>query len=84
MAVVVKSKIGKNVTLLNPAEKGKKYAAELKAKVRCTNDHRIKRDKNGKKLGLSKAQRAYRVGYLTARSDSAKAYNSNRKKRKSR
>lgn len=84
MAVVVKSKSGKNVTLLNPAEKGKKYAAELKAKVRCTNDHHIKRDKNGKKLGLSKAQRAYRAGYLTARSDSAKAYNSNRKKRKSR
>ena len=84
MAVVVKSKSGKNVTLLNPAEKDKKYAAELKAKVRCTNDHHIKRDKNGKKLGLSKAQRAYRAGYLTARSDSAKAYNSNRKKRKSR
>ena len=56
MAVVVKSKSGKNVTLLNPAEKGKKYAAELKAKVRCTNDHHIKRDKNGKKLGLSKGQ----------------------------
>lgn len=84
MAVVVKSRSGKNVTLLNPAEKGAKYSAELRANVRCTNDHRVKKDKNGKKLGLSKAQRAYRAGYLTARSDSAKAYKSNCIKRKSR
>lgn len=82
MAVRVKSKNGKMITLLNPSEKGRKYAAELKAGIRATNNHEVKRDKNGKKITLTKSQRAWRSGYLTARKDNAKAYKSNLKKKK--
>ncbi len=79
---VVKSKTGKEITLLNPAEKSRKYSAELKAGIRATNNHEVKRDKNGKKLTLTKSQRAWRVGYITARKDNAKAYKSNLNKKK--
>ena len=82
MAVVVKTRRGKKVTLLNPAEKGRKYAAELKSGVRATNDHVVKRDKKGNKMRLTKSQRIWRSGYLSARSDEAKAYKSNCKKKK--
>ena len=81
---VVKSRTGKKITLLNPAEKGRKYSAELKAGIRATNNHEVKRDKNGKKITLTKSQRSWRSGYLTARKDNAKAYKSNLKKKKSR
>lgn len=33
MAVTVKNKRGKEVTLLNPSEKGEKYGAELKSSI---------------------------------------------------
>ena len=82
MAVRVKSKSGKTITLLNPAEKGRKYAAELKRGVHGTNDGQVKRNRQGKAIRLSDTQKAYRSGYLAARSDSAKAYKSNCKKRK--
>ena len=56
-----KTKTG--IILRNPSEKGKRYARQLKnGKVAET----------GK--SLSKEDRAFRSGYLTARSDSAKAY----------
>lgn len=83
MAVVVKTRRGKKVTLLNPAEKGRKYAAELKAGIHATNNHVVKKNKQGKPIRLTDIQRAYRSGYLTARSDNAKAYKSNCKKKKS-
>lgn len=67
---------GKTVTLLNPAEKGNKYAVELKCNVHCTNDGDVKLDKNGKVQKLSKTSRAYRAGYLSSRKDSANAYKS--------
>lgn len=70
--------------MLNPAEKGRKYSAELKAGIRATNNHEVKRDKNGKKITLTKSQRSWRSGYLTALKDNAKAYKSNLKKKKSR
>lgn len=63
----------RSVTLLNPSEKGEKYALELS---------------NGEKLSgapLSRSQAALRMGYLQARRDNARAYNAkhgrqNRKK----
>ena len=56
-----KTKTG--IILRNPAETGKRYARQLKnGKVAET----------GKTL--SKEDKAFRKGYLTARSDSAKAY----------
>ena len=76
----VKSKrTGKTVCLLSPKRKGKKYAFELKSNRRYTNDGTLKKDSNGKVMNLSKGQRAYRSGYLTARKDIGKAYDSNKK-----
>ena len=80
MAVKIRNKKGFFVTLLNPSEKGKKYANELSTGIRKTNDGRYKPDKNGD-VGLSEAQRAYRSGYLDARKDNAKAYKHNKKKK---
>lgn len=72
----VKRRNGKTVTLLNPAEKGNKYALELRCNVHCTNYGDVKLDKNGKVRKLSKTSRAYRAGYLSSRKDSANAYKS--------
>lgn len=68
MASVVRTKKGNKIVLRNPSEKGKRYARQLKSgKVQET----------GKTL--SNTDRAFRIGYLTARSDNAKAYKSKRK-----
>jgi len=69
-----RTKKGKDVILLNPAEKGNKYALELKANVHCTNEGDVKLDKYGHVKTLSKQSRAYRAGYLSSRKDSAGAY----------
>lgn len=82
MAVTVTSRTGKRVTLLNPAEKGDKFARELKRGYKRTNSGSLKLDKNKKSIKLTEVERAYRSGYLAARSDSAKCYNSKKKKRK--
>ena len=71
MAVTVKNKRGKEVTLLNPSEKGEKYGAELKSSIRMTNKLEPKTDRDGQISELSPSQRAYRAGYLDARRDSA-------------
>lgn len=69
---------GRPAALLNPAEKGVKYSAELKTGKSLTNLGECKLDKNGNCKKLTRLQRAFRSGYLRARSDSAKAYNYNR------
>ena len=76
----VKTKKGRTVTLLNPAEKSRKFAAELSTGIHYTNNGDYKPDKNGD-VGLTDSQRAYRAGYLDARADSAKVFNYNKKKR---
>jgi len=76
-----KTKKGKEIALLNPAEKGKKFSEELKTKTRQTNQGEVKVDKDGKPSRLTKQQAAYRSGYLEARKDSAKAYKFNQKKK---
>ncbi len=73
----IKNKI---VCLLNPAEKSRKYAYELKNNVAMTNDGVCKTNSDGACKKLTKQQRAFRAGYLSARKDSAKAYNSTKKK----
>lgn len=70
------AKNGKDVILLNPAEKGKKYAKELKDNIHLTNDFAIKKDEHGNSIELNKPSRAYRAGYLASRKDSARAYKS--------
>lgn len=75
----VKTKKGRTITLLNPSQKANKFAAELRTGMHYTNDGSYKPDKDGE-IGLTKAQRAYRSGYLDARSDGAKAWKHNQKK----
>ena len=77
MAVVVKSRKGKNVTLLNPGEKSTKYAIELKNNIRLTNNCECKDCS-----GLTEAQRAYRSGYLDSQKDNQKAFKSKHPKYK--
>lgn len=82
MAKRFKSKKGKIITLLNPSEKAKKFAVEIKNSKHYTNDRKVKRDKKGNPLKLTKAQKSYRAGYLDSRKDSSKAWNHNLKKKK--
>jgi hypothetical protein len=72
---------GGKQTFLTPSGKGAKYAAELKNNTRYTNDGQVKYDEDGRKFGLSKAQRSFRAGYLSAQKDSAKAYNAREQKK---
>ena len=81
MAVKVTSRSGKTVTLLDPAEKGAKYAKELKQGYKRTNAGQFKTDASGKGLKLDKAARAYRAGYLDAQKDSANAWKAGQAKR---
>ena len=81
MSKTITTKKGKTITLLNPSEKGKKFAAELRNNTRYTNDKKKKADKDGVLLSLSDTQRAYRSGYLDARKDSANCYKHSLKKK---
>lgn len=75
------SKSGKPVTLLTPAEKGKKYAEELRTGKKRTNDGKLKTD-NGKPVELTEEERRYRIGYLNSRKDDANAWKSKERKKK--
>ena len=73
MAKIINTKNGKKVVLRTPAEKGKRYARQLKS-------GRIQ--ETGK--ALTEKDRAFRIGYLTSRSDNAKAYKSKQGKKRGR
>lgn len=60
--------------LLNPHEKVKKYAKELKDKCRLTNDGKKKKEP------LTASQAAYRLGYLQARKDATALWKANQEK----
>jgi hypothetical protein len=81
MAKKLKTKNGNIITLLNPAEKGAKYAKELSTGKKYTNSGAVKKDKSGKVIKLDKKERAYRGGYLDGRKDNAKAYKAKRSKK---
>ena len=68
--VQVKNKNGNWFTLLNPSQRGRKYAKDV----------HNKHDTITKKP-LNNTQLAFRSGYLKARSDNAKAWKSNKAKR---
>ena len=70
MSTQVKTKNGHKIVLLNPAEKAKRFARQMKSGV-------IR--ETGKKL--TSEDMAYRAGYLAARNDSAKAYNATKNKK---
>lgn len=82
MSTRITTKKGKTITLLNPSEKGKKFASELRDNTRYTNDGKYKADKDGGIDQLTRVQRAYRSGYLDARKDSANCYKHLKKKRR--
>lgn len=61
---IFKTPNGKEIVYLNPSEKGKRYAEQLKTgQVKETGTFLLEKDK------------AFRKGYLAAQSDSADAYN---------
>ena len=80
MSVVVTNRRGKQVTLLNPSEKGHKYAREIKDNMKFTNDGQVKCDDTGYVPPLTDEERSYRAGYLDAQKDSAKCYKARQKK----
>lgn len=65
MSRIHKTKNGKSIVLLNPAEKSKRYARQLKTGI--ISETGVIIDDKG---------RYWRMGYLTSRSDNAKAYRS--------
>ena len=72
----VTDKNGKKIRrLLNPSERAKKFAHELKTGNRVTTLNNPKVDKNGEVMKLTDKQRAFRSGYLAAKQDAADAYN---------
>lgn len=82
MAVRVSTRRGKQVTLLNPSEKGRKCACELRTGIHVTNEGVVKCDNNGNAIPLTDTQKAWRSGYLAARKDSADCFNANNGKKK--
>ncbi|MCI9405203.1 MAG: hypothetical protein HFJ22_07280 [Clostridia bacterium] len=82
MAWFGKNRRGKDVCLLNPSEKGAKFACELKTNVAHTNFGQPKVDESGNFKQLTKEQRAYRSGYLSAQKDSANCYKAKMRKGK--
>ena len=80
MARDVVTKKGEVVRLLNPYEKSKKYAYELKHQILITNFKDVKKNKDGSPKRISDSQISFRRGYLKARSDNAKAYKHNNSK----
>ena len=66
--------------LLNPSEKGMKYAFELKTKHAITNAGKRKIDKKtGRTKKLTKEQLAFRAGYLEHQKDSNRAFKAKHK-----
>ncbi len=66
--------------LLNPSEKGLKYAFELKTKHAITNAGKRKIDKKtGRTKKLTKEQLAFRAGYLEHQKDSNRAFRAKHK-----
>ena len=64
---IVRNRNGKQVVLLNPNGKGKKYAYDLRTGKKHTNTGKVKKN------FLTGKEKAYRAGYLKAREDIGKA-----------
>ena len=77
---VVNKRTGNVVTLLNPAQKSRKFAVELKHGKALTNRLVRKKNKNGTQKTLTGKAKAYRAGYLDARKDNAKCYKAKKKR----
>ena len=71
MAHIIRTKNGKKIVLRNPAEKGKRYARQMKSGFIHETGEKLKKE-----------DYSYRAGYLDSRRDSAKAYKSKKNKKK--
>lgn len=78
--IVENKKTGNVRFLLNPAQKGTKYAVELKHGKALTNNLKRKTTKNGSQKVLTEKQKAYRAGYLDARKDNARCFKAKKKR----
>lgn len=76
MAVLVRNRKGKQVTLLNPSEKATKYAHEMAFGIKYTNNGEEKLNRKGQPKRLTDLQRSYRAGYLAHQKDSNRAFKS--------
>lgn len=80
MSRIYTTKKGRKIVLRNPYEKSRKYATELKTGYIVNQKGNGFAERNGSKIELTDIQKAYRGGYLKARSDNSKAYKYNKKK----
>lgn len=78
----VQSKNGKEVYLLTPAEKKKKYQKELKDGFARTNKGGFKLNSNKKGIKLTQKQKDWRAGYIACSIDSGKAFHSKKNKKR--
>lgn len=70
-----------NFSFLNPAQRAKKFACQLKTNTLITNEGVVKKGPNGSIMQPSARGKSFMQGYLTARSDNSKAYNSKKKRK---
>ena len=81
MAFSFFTKNNKKVTLLTPHERGGKFAKELSAGYKFTNDGLAKLGKDKSYSILTDEERAFRSGYLTAQKDNARVFKAKNKKK---
>ena len=72
--VVFNTETGESRVLLNPHGKYQKAVKELETGKRYTNDGKVKKDKNGKEMKLTKCQRAFRAGQRSMVIEQTKAF----------
>ena len=72
--VVERKSDGKRKTLLTSSGKVAKYKAEIANNARITNDGKRKKTNHGAPMKLTKAQKAYRVGFINALGEQAAIY----------
>lgn len=75
----VTTKKGKTITLLNPGQRGRKFAQELKEGYAISNSGKYRVDEDGP-IPLTDTQRAFRSVYLASRKDGAKCHKYLKKK----
>ena len=76
--VVERKDDGKQKTLLTPTGKVSKFKKELEHGIGITNDMKKKKTESGKDKKLTKAQKAYRRGYIQALGEQAAIYKKNK------
>ena len=72
--IVERKSDGKRKTLLTPTGKVAKFKAEIENDVRITNDGKRKKTDRGSPMKLTKAQKAYRKGYINALGEQSAIY----------